>query len=308
MVGRVDDRREELGDPRAGDVAVLDRHGVHVQWRAYGKGEPAVLFMPTWSIVHSRIWKAQVPDFARRHLVLTFDPRGNGGSDRPDAEEAYAEDEFAADAVAVLNAAQVRSAVVVALSLGAQRSLILAGEQPDRVAGLVLVGPALDLGVAPGPERQAAAAFDTDTGVDEGWSRYNAHSWRRDYQGFLEFFFGRVFCEPHSTKQIEDCVEWGLETDPDTLIRAEVAGLTEHRTRELCARVRCPVLVVHGDADAIIPHAVGAEAARLTGGELVMFASSGHCPHARDPVRFNLLLRRFLASLPRGEETDDGDC
>jgi len=31
---------------------------------------------------------------------------------------------------------------------------------------------------------------------------------------FLEFFFGRMFTEPHSTKQIEDCVGWGLETDP----------------------------------------------------------------------------------------------
>ncbi len=111
---------------------LLDRDGVHVHWRAYGAGEPAVLFMPTWSVVHSRIWKAQVADFARRHLVLTFDPRGNGGSDRPETAGAYAEDEFAADAVAVLDAAEVRSAVIVALSLGAQRSLILAGEHPER--------------------------------------------------------------------------------------------------------------------------------------------------------------------------------
>ena len=75
----------------------------------------------------------------------------------------------------------------------------------------------------------------------------------------------------------------------------------------MCGRVRRPVLVVHGDADETIPHAVGAETARLTAGELVTFAGSGRCPHARDPVRFNLVLRRFLASLHGEEEIHDGD-
>ena len=46
---------------------------------------------------------------------------------------------------------------------------------------------------------------------------YNRHYWREDYRGFLEFFFAQMFNEPHSTKQIEDCVRWALETDPETL-------------------------------------------------------------------------------------------
>ena len=37
------------------------------------------------------------------------------------------------------------------------------------------------------------------------------------YRGFLEFFFSQVFTEPHSTKPIEDCVGWGLETTGETL-------------------------------------------------------------------------------------------
>jgi len=63
--------------------------------------------MPTWSIIHSRCWKQQIPDVARRHRVLTFDPRGNGGSGCPADPAAYSEEEFAADAVAVLDAAGV---------------------------------------------------------------------------------------------------------------------------------------------------------------------------------------------------------
>jgi len=53
-------------------------------------------------------------------------------------------------------------------------------------------------------------------------------------------------------KPIEDCVGWGLETTAETLIATEIGnGLDEAVTRGLCSRVRCPVLVIQGTADAI---------------------------------------------------------
>ena len=282
-------------------VGTVDRDGVSVHWESYGSGQPAILFVPPWSIVHSRCWKQQIADFARRNQVLTFDPRGNGRSSRPKDPAAYSEDAFAGDTLAVMDAAGVKEAFVVALSLGAQRALIVAGDHPERVRGLVLVGPLLDVGLQPSEERKASGGFTDDLGIDEGWARYNAHSWRRDFRGFAEFFFSQVFPEPHSTKQSEDGVAWALETDAETLITAEVAELSEARVRRLCAAVRCPVLVVHGDQDAIVPHAVGARAAELCRGELLTFQGSGHCPQARDPVRFNLALRAFVRSVPRFE-------
>jgi predicted glycosyltransferase len=58
---------------------------------------------------------------------------------------------------------------------------------------------------------------------------------------------------------------------------------------------------MHGDADEVRPHAQGAALAKLTGGELVTLAGSGHAPIARSPVRVNLLLREFIGApaLPR---------
>ena len=61
-----------------------------------------------------------------------------------------------------------------------------------------------------------------------------------------------MFNEPHSTKPVEDCVGWGLESTPEMLVTAGfAAGLEPEEARELAARVRCPVLVIHGNADAI---------------------------------------------------------
>ncbi len=56
---------------------------MRIFWERYGDGEPAVLLLPTWTIIHSRFWKMQIPDLARRTRVITFDGRGNGRTDRP---------------------------------------------------------------------------------------------------------------------------------------------------------------------------------------------------------------------------------
>ena len=92
------------------------------------------------------------------------------------------------------------------------------------------------------------AVFEEELDTEEGWAKLNAHYWRRDFRGFLEFFFSNAFTEPHSTKQVEDAVGWGLETDPETLIATALAdGLDEQATREIAERISCPVLVIHGD-------------------------------------------------------------
>ena len=82
--------------------------------------------MPTWSIVTSRIWKAQVAYLARHFRVVTFDGRGSGASGRPTGATAYTNEEYAADAVAVMDAAGVERAVLVSLSCGGAWSVHVA--------------------------------------------------------------------------------------------------------------------------------------------------------------------------------------
>ena len=273
----------------------IKRDGVRVHYEVYGSGEPTVLLLPTWSVIHSRQWKMQISYLARHCRVVTFDGRGNGRSDRPVA--GYEEPEFAADALAVMNATATERAVLVSLSLGAQRALLLAAEHPDRVAGSVFIGPGVPLTTL--PEDRTRYPWDEELDTDEGWAKDNRHYYLRDYRGFLEFFFAQMFSEPHSTKPIEDCVDWGLETTAETLIATCLGDeMDEETARELCGRVRCPVLVIQGTADAITGAAMGVALAEATGGDLVLLEGSGHGPHVRDPVKVNLLLREFAVPPP----------
>jgi pimeloyl-ACP methyl ester carboxylesterase/predicted glycosyltransferase len=268
----------------------VQRDGVRLYYEVYGSGEPTVLLLPTWSIIHSRHWKMQIPYLARHCRVLTFDGRGNGRSDRPAA--GYGEAEFAADALAVMDATGTARAAIVSLSVGAQRGLILAAEHPDRVTGAVFICPAVPL--ASPVEDRTRYPWDEVLPTDEGWAKDNLYYWLRDYRGFLEFFFSQMFTEPHSTKPVEDCIGWGLETTAETLIATEIGnGLDEAAARELCAGVRCPVLVIQGTADGITGAGRGIALAEATGGDLVLLEGSGHGPHVRDPVKVNLLLRDF---------------
>jgi pimeloyl-ACP methyl ester carboxylesterase len=273
----------------------IEREGVRLYYEVYGSGEPTVLLMPTWSIIHSRHWKMQIPYLARHCRVLTFDGRGNGRSDRPSEPDAYREEEFAGDALAVMDATATERAVLVALSRGAERSLHVAANHPERVDKMVFIAPSLPLPPAT-PRLREMQHFSELRDEYVGWGKWNRYYWVEHYEEFLEFFFSQCLTEPHSTKQREDAVGWGLETDAETLVATQLAPRLrdEESVRNLVAQIDCPVLVIHGREDAVRPWESGARLAELAGGALTILEGSGHFPHARDPVKVNLLLREFI--------------
>jgi pimeloyl-ACP methyl ester carboxylesterase/predicted glycosyltransferase len=295
----------------------VERDGVKVFYEAFGDGEPTLLMLPTWTFAPSRVWKAQVPYLARHFRVVTFDPRGNGRSDRPVGLAAYAEHEFAADALAVMEATDTERAVLVALSLGAQRTLLLAAEHSERVLGAAFIGPFFPASLAPGSIRWRLMA-DPRVGrltegqpfTTRGWFKFNSEHWRRDYGDFVRWWAEMCASEAHSTKQIEDLTDWGLDSDPVSLWSSANGDLAAPPTRrgqeELARRLSCPVLVINGTKDKVTPLADARALARSTGGRLLAIEGGGHVPMARTPVPVNAALRDFterVSSKPRRDPT-----
>jgi pimeloyl-ACP methyl ester carboxylesterase/predicted glycosyltransferase len=290
------------GRPRLPDAeGFAERGGVKTAWASYGSGSPTLVLLPTWSIVTSRFWKAQVPYLARRFRVVTFDGRGSGGSDRPPRAADHTDEQYAADTLAVLDELEIEQAVLVGFSCGVTWALHVAATHPERVLGLVALAPSCGLGVAD-PHRDAHP-WDGVEPDATGWASNTRDHWLSGgYPAFLEFFFGRLFSEPHSTKQIEDCVGWGLDLAVDTAIatkegRAGFGGAVCSPVQPLCRQVRCPVSVVHGTADEITPYAVGQRLAELTGGTLLTVEGAGHGLPARHPVLVNREIRRFAEQI-----------
>jgi pimeloyl-ACP methyl ester carboxylesterase/predicted glycosyltransferase len=276
----------------------VERDGQRLFYEIYGDGEETVFLLPTWSLVHSRHWKMQIPYFAHHFRVLTMDGLGNGRADRCRDPERYGPAEFARDCLAVMDASGTERAAMISLSRGAQFALELARLAPERVAGAAFIGPMFPYTLSQWSvllHPRLASRFGRPAPVYRWWGRMNAVHWMQDYPGFSKWFISRCLAEPHSTKAIDDGVEWALDTDPETLIAtARGEWLRDRPTLSGLARnLECPVLVIHGDRDRITPLRDGRALARLGGGRLELVRGAGHFPHARKPVQVNLALRDF---------------
>jgi pimeloyl-ACP methyl ester carboxylesterase/predicted glycosyltransferase len=276
----------------------VERDGQRLFYEVYGEGEETIFLLPTWSLVHSRHWKMQIHYFARHFRVLVMDGLGNGRSDRCRDPKRYAPREFARDCLAVMDATGTERAVMVSLSTGAQYQLELARLAPERIAGAVFIGPMFPYT----PSHLTLLAHPLTPAFSRSvhlpwpisWTHMSGGHWRQDYLKSAEWFIPRALPEPHSPKAIEDSIGWALDTDPETLIATLAHGefLRGRRTlSQLAESLDCPVLVVSGDRDKIVPPRDAHALARLSNGRLEVVRGAGHLPHARKPVGFNVALR-----------------
>ena len=292
---------EERRARRPDASGAVTRDGVALHFDVYGDGPTTVVLLPTWSLVDSRFWKAQVPFLARHYRVVTFDGRGSGRSGKPSGAAAYTDGEFAADALAVLNATETECGVLVGFSCGATWAIRVAAAHPDRVQGVFAIAPSCGLPSAKA-DSERARWFQTVEPA-RNWGTYTRHHWLHGgLADFREFFFGQFFPEPHSTKQIDDMMQWSADVDAQTLADTTAGRLdptinAAEPFEEIAKSVRCPVHVVHGTADRVRNYATAEQLAEFTGGSLTLIEGGGHGLIARDPVRINMMIRDFVESV-----------
>ena len=252
--------------------------GARIAWNRYGVGERAILFVPTWNLVDARVVGHQVAALEPHATVLAYDPRGAGASERP--ERGYDFPLHAADALAVLDACGIARASLVTASRGINAVVLLAAEDPrrfDRIAG---IAPYMRLEPDPAP-------------ASPKW----LEALRTDWPGFIVPFMHDVFTEPHSTEVIAEMIAIGLEATPEVIVTQELE-LDWRRPARLLGRVKCPTLVVHGEADKPVPVALAESiVAAMPNARLEVIAGGGHRPDIRNPELVNPLLHDFLLEL-----------
>ena len=261
------------------DAGTLEVDGITIAYETFGSSGPAVMLMPTWCVVDSHAWKLQVPYLSRHFQVITWDGPGNGGSSRPTDPAAYTAEAHVRYALAVLDTVGIDRVTAVASSGGTHRTIRLAAEYPERVGAVAFVGPKCHL--VPDQRTEITNAFLAG-----------------ELDAFLDVFMGSAFTEPHSTKAIQDGIEWGHATTMEILHASRFADTPDdlENYQSLCMRLEQPVLVVQGTDDRITPEAHGRALAEAIGdnARLVLIDGGGHRADLRDPVRFSLLLRDFV--------------
>ena len=170
---------------------------------------------------------------------------------------AYSLDNYVADALAVMDATGAGKAILVGLSFGGMLACVLAAHHPERVKAAILVGTVASIGPANYPYL-ANKHFMAKQERFEGWDKFNRDYWLANYPDFAEHFIRNIHSEPHSTKQIEDGIGWANDTSGAVLVKTVEARAIPPQfdvSEAMYRKIRCPMLIIHGDNDQIQPYA-----------------------------------------------------
>lgn len=285
----------------------LDCRGFWIAYEVFGEttGRP-LLLLPTW-LAHMRHWRFQVPYFARHGFrVITYDHAGYGLAGPVDDVRAHAPDLVVDQAIDLLDHLGVERADVIGLSRGASLGFNLAARYPDRVGRYIAIGCGVDPAVVPdaGFIEDKHADFWVDRPFEESRKKRDGNFRLGHWPEFVGLHMNDVFTEPHSTRGVELLNEWSLMHKPEVQVQANWNASLQPALngRQQLELARCPVLLLYGSEDVLTPPAIGRRIVELRSDfAMTVYEGSGHAPNAREPVRANLDMARFLGD--RGPST-----
>ncbi|HEY3048425.1 MAG TPA: alpha/beta fold hydrolase [Polaromonas sp.] len=223
----------------------------------------------------SPVWRPWLTELSRDRLLVRYDGRGCGLSDRSSAPLSL--DAWVADLEAVVDAAGLERFALLGCSQGCAVSVAYAVRHPERVSCLVLLG-----GYARGPmRRDPTPAQIKEAGllldlIELGWGRDNPA-------------FRQVFTSLFIPEGTPEQVRWfneleRLSTSPEHAART-IAAFGQIDVTELAARVACPTLVLHARGDARVPFEEGRRIAGLIPGAcFVPLESRNHVLLEHEPA------------------------
>jgi len=262
---------------------------VELHYEDYGQGKPVVL-IHGWPL-SGRSWESQVPALVTAgYRVITYDRRGFGASSQP--WSGYDYDTFAADLDALVRHLDVKGATLVGFSMGGGEVVrYVAKFGTGRVAKAVLAAAV--------PPFLAKTQNNPQGGLDEPTIAQFQNGVRRDRIAFLDDFtrlfysaggklqvseaqrlYGRHIAEFASPKGTLDCIAAFSRTD----FRGDLA------------KVSVPALIIHGDADAIVPFEISGKRSHeaIKGSRLALIPGGPHGLNVSHADAFNKALLDFL--------------
>jgi pimeloyl-ACP methyl ester carboxylesterase len=258
-----------------------------VRYLDYGSGPAIVLLHGMAASWHW--WLENIPALAQQHRVIAVDLPGFGQSERlPAPAEMATQARVVLDLLSELG---IESATVSGHSMGGLVAIGMFTAQPHRVRNLILV----DAGGVPMSERRLAViliglricvgilrrAFVRRALATKPWVR------RLALRG--------AFRDPGVMSPELAALTMPLFGGPGSVDAVAAAGRAVNAT--VPESITCPVLLVWGEHDAIVPPRCAHEMHdRLPDSELAVFAGSGHSPMIEFPEQFNDLALSFINS------------
>jgi sigma-B regulation protein RsbQ len=251
-------------------------------------GGPTLLFAHGFGCDQS-MWRLVTPAFERDHQVVLFDHVGAGGSDLSAwSPTRYASLEgYARDVLEICEELDLRDVVFVGHSVSAMIGVLAAAREPDRFAGLVLVGPSPRYVDDP-PYRGGFEAADIEELLE---------SLDSNYLGWSAAMAPAIIGNPERPELGEELTNSFCRTDPSIARHFARVTFTSDNRDDL-ARVDVPCLVLQSREDVIAPLEVGEFVhSRIPDSTLVVLDATGHCPNLSAPGQVVAAIQDWLPAL-----------
>ena len=271
-------------------VGTENKTPIELHYDDHGKGKPVVL-IHGWPL-SSRSWEAQVPALIDGGFrVVTYDRRGFGQSSQPWGGYDY--DTFAADLDALMKHLDLRDATLVGFSMGGgEVARYIARYGTERVSKAVLAAAV--------PPYLFKSDDNPDGALDDKAIAGFEAGVKGDRMAFLEQFSKGFFSAGGELKVSDEQRQYARDiaafaSPKGTLDCIKAFGRTDFRAD--LKKITVPTLVIHGDADAIVPfeHSGKRSAAAISGAKLVLIKGGPHGLNASHADEFNKALLAFLA-------------
>ena len=255
-------------------MPIANTGSVNIHYETYGDGEPLLLIMGF--AMPGTAWLPILP-LLTGFKSIYFDNRGTGTSDKPAG--IYTVPEMADDACGVLKALGINRAKVYGVSMGGMIAQELTLRHPDQVEKLVL-GCTMAGGSSAKP-----AAPDVIERMMTGNALMGSEP-DKALDVILPLLLPADFIAAHlELKPMLIAAMAMAPRTPPAAIASQTAGIMQFNAYDRLPQIKCPVLIVHGDNDLLVPTANAAILkSRLPQAEVIMIPGAGHAFQAADPV------------------------
>jgi len=260
-----------------------------IYFKDYGSGQPVIL-IHGWPLSH-RSWEQQIWAIVEAgYRCIAYDRRGFGHSSAP--WDGYDYDTLASDLHAIIDQLELKNSILVGFSMGGGEVVRYCTKYgTDDIDKIVLISSIIPV---------VAQKEDNPNGLPQKELRHIIEQLQEDRVGFLKEFHPQFYnfdIIQDGVSQAQLDYDWNIASEASPRATIQTAkSWSETDFRDELINIDVPCLIIHGNADQIVPRETSADqaAAMIAGSRLEIIENGPHGLHLTHSSRLNSLLLDFL--------------
>jgi sigma-B regulation protein RsbQ len=263
-------------DPGTGPRLVMSPDGVHIEYRIFGSGEPAVILVHGWAS-DANYWQEQFEALKAHYTVVAVNLAGHGGSGSNRSD--WSIQNYAGDVAAVAKEVPNQHLVLVGHAMGATVALAAAALIGTRVSGIIAVDALRSVGEPPPPPQEVAR---------------RVAPFRADFVGETRRLVTESLFRRDANRALVQKVAYDMSLEPPAIAVPSLQSLLSLDLNPLLPGIHVPVYAINSD---LLPTDAARISKSLPNFTLDVLGHSGHFLMLEDPARFNPLLLKDVAAI-----------